>query len=54
MDCLHQVLTQRKEVVDGAVDREKALKLAQRLETTHLAFPLPNRLLSAFCPCTVA
>ena len=40
MGSLHQMATYPKEIVDRAVDGEKALDVAQRFEATHVAFAL--------------
>ena len=39
MDGLHAMASDPKEMVDGAVYREKALNLSWRLKSAHLPFP---------------
>ena len=48
MDCLHEVASDPKEIIGGAVDGEKALDVAEGFEATHLAFPLPGGLVGDF------
>ncbi len=44
----HEVATYLKEIVDRAVDGEKALDVAQRFEASHVAFPLAGGLVRDF------
>ena len=39
-----------KEILDGAVHREKPLRVRGGLEAAHLTFPLPGRLVRDFGP----
>ena len=43
-----QVAAHAEEILHGPVHREKALRLRGRFEPTHLAFPLPGRLVRDF------
>jgi hypothetical protein len=45
---LHQVPSNPEEIVDGTVDGEKALDVAQRLKPAHVAFPLACGLVGDF------
>ena len=48
MRRLHEVATYPKEIVDRAVDGEKALDVAQRFEATHVALALARGLVGDF------
>ena len=45
MRGLHQMASQAKEIVDGAVDGEKALDVSRRFEAAHVAFALAGGLM---------
>ncbi len=40
--------TETKEIVDGAMNRQKPLRLARRFEPAHLVFAMTRRLMRAF------
>ena len=50
MDGPQEVAADTKEILDGAVHREKPLRVRGGLETPHLAFPLPGWLVRDFGP----
>ena len=45
----HEVATYPKEIVDRAVDGEKASDMAQRFEATHVALALARGLVGGHC-----
>ena len=49
MDRLHEMASKPEEIIDGAVDGEKALGVAWRFEAPHLA-ALLNRFLLCLLP----
>ena len=50
MGCLAQVASIAKEIVNRAVDREKALDLSQRREPSHMVFALSGGLVRDLSP----
>ncbi len=48
MDRFEMMTSDSQQIVNGAVDTEKALDLCRRIESTHLAFPLPGVLVGNF------
>ena len=50
MDGPQEVAADTKEILDGAVHREKPLRVGRRCEPAHLTLPLPGRLVRDFGP----
>ena len=50
MDGPQEVAADTKEILDGAVHREKPLRVGRRFEPAHLTLPLPGRLVGNFRP----
>ena len=50
MDGPQEVAADTKEILDGAVHREKPLRVGSRFEPAHLTLPLPGRLVGNFRP----
>ena len=50
MDGPQEVAADTKEILDGAVHREKPLRVGRRFEPAHLTLPLPGRLVRDFRP----
>ena len=50
MDGPQEVAADTKEILDGAVHREKPLRVGRRFEPAHLTLPLPGRLVRDFGP----
>lgn len=46
----HAVPTDAEEIQNDALNREEALCLSRRLETSHLPFPLSSRLMGKIRP----
>ncbi len=45
MDRLHQVAANPKEIIDGAMDGEKALHMSKGFKAAHVPFPLAGGLM---------
>ena len=50
MDGPQEVAADTKEILNGAVHREKPLRVGSRFEPAHLTLPLPGRLVRDFGP----
>ena len=50
MDGPQEVAADTTEILDGAVHREKPLRVGRRFEPAHLTLPLPGRLVRDFGP----
>ena len=50
MDGSQEVAADSKEILHGAVHREKPLRVGRRFEPAHLTLPLPGRLVGNFRP----
>ena len=48
MGSPHQVTSDTEEILNDSLDRQKSLRLARGLESSHLSLPLPSRLVGDF------